>query len=70
MGSVAAKVAIHKRENPHRYCPKCLWRTEGGPCWRHTPLTAEQRAEIKSLVLDEGYRQADATRIVAAGGLG
>lgn len=33
--SVAAKVREHKEKHPELYCPKCLWRTGGGPCPRH-----------------------------------
>jgi hypothetical protein len=45
---VAAKVAANKEKHPERYCraPKCLWRTGGGYCPRHTPAKAEAGQEV------------------------
>ena len=36
--STASKVAEHKAKHPELYCkhPRCLWRTGGGLCPRHT----------------------------------
>ena len=34
-GQVAAKVRKDKEAHPEKYCPKCLWKTGGGPCPRH-----------------------------------
>jgi hypothetical protein len=36
--NVAAKVAEQKRKHPERFCPapRCLWRTEGERCPRHS----------------------------------
>ncbi len=35
-GSVAAKVREDKERNPHRYCPRCLWRLKPGErCGKH-----------------------------------
>lgn len=35
---VAAKVAAEKTKHPERFCPekRCLWRTGGGYCPRHS----------------------------------
>ena len=47
-GQVAAKVAKDKEAHPEQYCPhrRCLWRTGGGYCPRHTarPLSIFQKA--------------------------
>ena len=47
-GQVAAKVAANKARHPEHYCPapKCLWRTSGGYCPRHTPVRAEAIQEV------------------------
>jgi hypothetical protein len=47
-GQVAAKVAENKARHPERYCPapKCLWRTGGGYCPRHSPARAEAHKEV------------------------
>jgi len=43
-GQVAAKVAQNKEKHPELYCPerKCLWRTDGGYCPRHRPVSSPQ----------------------------
>lgn len=33
--STAKKVREDKEKHPELYCPKCLWKTYGGPCPRH-----------------------------------
>jgi hypothetical protein len=40
MANIQSTVAAHKQANPRLYCPytRCLWRTGGGFCPRHTPI--------------------------------
>ena len=49
MSNVAANVAANKERHPELYCPthRCLWRTGGGTCPRHTPLTEAQIEMIR-----------------------
>ena len=35
-GQVAKSVREHREKHPELYCSKCLWRTGGGDCERHS----------------------------------
>lgn len=43
--AVAAKVAADKERDPSKFCPtpRCLWRTGGGYCPRHTRQKEDTR---------------------------
>jgi hypothetical protein len=50
--SVAKSVREHKEKHPELYCPKCLWKTGGGFCFRHAPNAPDQNANMIKNGLD------------------
>jgi hypothetical protein len=46
--NTAASVASQKEKHPEQYCPakRCLWRTGGGACPRHTISPVRELAAV------------------------
>ena len=60
-GDVAAKVAANKQKHPERFCPvpRCLWRTGGGRCPRHSESDALENAIVEAVELASQQEASD-----------
>jgi hypothetical protein len=52
--NTAAKVAQNKEKHPEHYCPthRCLWRTGGGHCPRHTQNGPKPKTTVTDWILN------------------
>jgi len=54
--NTAQKVRLHKEKHPELYCPKCLWKTNGGYCPRHKAIST---AEVPALTFEQFSKHDD-----------
>ena len=61
---VAAKVAQHKTKHPELYCSasKCLYRTGGGNCPRHTTVNLAMGVDSMSSQRKQAHQSLDLRR--------